>query len=474
MSTETAVAVPQNSDVRCIDEAPSPTESSLAAARERLKGGRNEPCSCGSGRKYKKCCLHVDEDLLRRAAAASTSGVVADAPPGMTAGSGTDRVAPHPKARVMSETDRRLDELWRGFDSLSQPSAVQMDELLEGLLALPPEATEWNDVLHTFAQKGYPDLPAVFRKIAAGVPHTRETGMSYFYWAAAEIFTRHGFDALLREVVAGYAKLDAHGYDADALVHIEDIVLAGRFEAEALDLAEHFLPIVRADGGLMPYAAVEKCNLVFQLRAGIALRGEQHAATSPQAVAEALGRDLEEDIEREAIDGAARVACDAADPEWTRARFELVTCDIRESEQAWQDCLRMYDTLLRVAREAWRVDGIPPGWAFVGLSRLLASVYRAQNQHEMKRKKNKKDRTQPQTGNLLHYLTPSGMEQRIARACPDMLGVNVARARILVEAHTVLLDFAGRHGLVTDGDAAATRTELVRLRGVLAADDTDA
>lgn len=57
MSTETAVAVPQNSDVRCIDEAPSPTESSLAAARERLKGGRNEPCSCGSGRKYKKCCF---------------------------------------------------------------------------------------------------------------------------------------------------------------------------------------------------------------------------------------------------------------------------------------------------------------------------------------------------------------------------------------------------------------------------------
>ena len=28
--------------------------------------GRNEPCHCGSGKKYKKCCLHRDEDERRR------------------------------------------------------------------------------------------------------------------------------------------------------------------------------------------------------------------------------------------------------------------------------------------------------------------------------------------------------------------------------------------------------------------------
>jgi hypothetical protein len=30
--------------------------------------GRNEPCPCGSGRKYKKCCLskHEEEELLRQ------------------------------------------------------------------------------------------------------------------------------------------------------------------------------------------------------------------------------------------------------------------------------------------------------------------------------------------------------------------------------------------------------------------------
>jgi hypothetical protein len=34
-----------------------------------VKVGRNEPCHCGSGKKYKKCCLAADEELLRDASA---------------------------------------------------------------------------------------------------------------------------------------------------------------------------------------------------------------------------------------------------------------------------------------------------------------------------------------------------------------------------------------------------------------------
>lgn len=74
---------------------------------------------------------------------------------------------------------------------------------------------------------------------------------------------------------------------------------------------------------------------------------------------------------------------------------------------------------------------------------MLESVYRAQNRDETKRKRNQKGRSQP--GNLLDFLTLSGMEERIARACPDLLGVNVARAQILVDAHTVLLDLSLIH-----------------------------
>jgi hypothetical protein len=34
--------------------------------------GRNEPCHCGSGRKYKQCCLDKDESAARAAYAKAT------------------------------------------------------------------------------------------------------------------------------------------------------------------------------------------------------------------------------------------------------------------------------------------------------------------------------------------------------------------------------------------------------------------
>src|SRR5262245_56347661 len=34
--------------------------------------GRNDPCHCGSGKKYKKCCLEKDEEARRKEAAPPT------------------------------------------------------------------------------------------------------------------------------------------------------------------------------------------------------------------------------------------------------------------------------------------------------------------------------------------------------------------------------------------------------------------
>jgi len=34
------------------------------AARE--LPGRNDPCACGSGRKWKKCCLSMQDDMLHQ------------------------------------------------------------------------------------------------------------------------------------------------------------------------------------------------------------------------------------------------------------------------------------------------------------------------------------------------------------------------------------------------------------------------
>ena len=465
-SARTILGYPTAAIERLLRESPagSTSDSRLSAARERLKSGRNEPCLCGSGRKYKKCCLRADEELVRQMTAARQTEAIEHvepaAPPAETA------IGEDPDGRYESRLPRklgsRLDALWKAFDAVSQPTAAQMDALLGELLALPPEATAWNDLFHEFAKRNHPDLHAVFRRIAAAVPHTKKTGMAFFYWGAAEEFSGNNLSALLPELVDGFCRLDRHSYDADALVHIEDCLVAGHFEAEALRLAEHFLPVEREDGGLMPYAVPDTCTLIFQLRVGIALRSGPHAAASPQALAQALGRDIEEEIDAEAIAHAARVVCEPDSRcAWTRAHFELATGDMRTSDRAWQECLRLYDTLIGVAREAWRCEGFPPGCAYLGLSRLLESVYSALAEAGEKRKKN------PQRNNLLDYLNPGGMESRLARSCRDLLGVNEPRARILLDAQEILLRFAVRHQLIADADAAATRAELARLRGML-------
>lgn len=439
-------------------------DSRLSAARERLKSRRNDPCPCGSGRKYKRCCLRSDEELVRQMTAAPQTEAIGNVDPAVAPAETV--IGEDPDGRYDSELPpevrSRLNALWRAFDAVSQPTAAQMDELLGELLASRPEATGWNELLHEFAQRNHPDLHAVFRRITAAVPHTKEAGMAFFYWAAAEEFAGNNLSALLPELVDGFCRLDRHSYDADALAHIEDYLLAGHFEAEALRLAEHFLPIEREDGGLMPYAVPRTCDLIYQLRVGIALRSGPHGAASLEAVAHALGRDIEEEIDAEAIAHAARVIREPdSSSAWTRAHFALVTGDIRTSDRAWQECLRLYGTLIGVARDAWRCESFPPGCAFLGLSRLIESVYSARAEAGEKRKK------KPIRDNLLDYLNPGGMEARLAWSCRDVLGVNEPCARILLDAQEVLLRFAVRHQLIADAGAAATRAELARLHGVL-------
>lgn len=360
----------------------------------------------------------------------------------------------------MSKRESKTAKTWRELEILSQPTVGQMDHLLGQLLALPPEpqaGASWHDVLHRFSQLKHPDLPGVFRRIAAAVPHTQKTGMAIFYWAAAGIFTQHGLPQMLPEVATGFRRLDAGSYDADALVYVEDYLMAGDFEAEALALAERFLPIERADDTLMPDAVPQQCNLIFELRAGRALRdGASHAA-SPDALARDLRQDIEKEIHEDIARQAATIATDSAPVlVWTRPQFDLVAGDISTDDKAWQDCQRMFGMLVRVAQEAWHHDARPPGCALQGLTHMLKSVFRWKYQCDNKMK-NSGD-------NLLDYLDPSSLEGRLVESCRSMININEPRAWMFLDAHTHLLHSAARHELLTPAEIAQTGLALSSLR----------
>jgi hypothetical protein len=355
------------------------------------------------------------------------------------------------------ETQRRLDELWEAFEAWSKPTTEQMDTFLSHLLELPAEATDWSDLFHRFARAEHPELPAIFRRIAKNVAHTKEAGLAFFYWGVAEEMSRRGQRQLLPEVAAEFRKLDLASYDADALWHMMDWLLAENFEAETLALAEHFLPILRSDDGLMPYSMPQICNLIFELRAGAQLRDDNTLEPGLKRRTEELCRNLEEEIHPDTARAAADVIANRSPAmAGSRAEFDLVLGDVEEDTKAWEDCLSLFRTLMHVAREAWRFEQRSPGCALRGLVLMLNSVCDALDSGGKKSKKAAR--------NLLDHLLPAGLEARLVRSCRDLIGVNEPRARLMLDAHEVLLRFATRHQLLSEPDIARSRQELERLK----------
>jgi len=81
--------------------------------------GRNDPCHCGSGRKYKHCCLEKDEAKARTARAKAAAKAVKAA-------------APVEDAAVPRKAQKpRTDQPWKrsainthGFQRMSSPRKV--------------------------------------------------------------------------------------------------------------------------------------------------------------------------------------------------------------------------------------------------------------------------------------------------------------------------------------------------------------
>ena len=58
--------------------------------------GRNDACHCGSGRKYKRCCLDKDEAAAQAARARAEADAPAEAPPDPAAGKPVQQRPPTP------------------------------------------------------------------------------------------------------------------------------------------------------------------------------------------------------------------------------------------------------------------------------------------------------------------------------------------------------------------------------------------
>ena len=199
------------------------------------------------------------------------------------------------------------DRIWNDFDRVADPSMEQMDAFLDALLALPPEATMWSEVFEILARKKHADLPGAFRRIVALVPATKATQLNYLYWDAIEHYVKGRRVDLIPEVVAHFCRLDRDTYDIEALHHSLFWILAAGCDAEALALAEHFLPITGSDADLLPHALDESQQMVFDLRVAVRLRERTASGGEPATIAHDWIRNFEDIFHRDFVQRAAEV-----------------------------------------------------------------------------------------------------------------------------------------------------------------------
>ena len=93
------------------------------------KVGRNDPCPCGSGLKYKKCCMHVHETAL----------------------AGMDPEAVQKRRQHEQEKGRRDKQVKKGYALLTRGDYLGAHKHARGCLERYPEDDRFHDILATAA-----------------------------------------------------------------------------------------------------------------------------------------------------------------------------------------------------------------------------------------------------------------------------------------------------------------------------------
>ena len=86
--------------------------------------GRNDPCPCGSGRKYKQCCLAKDEAAAREARAKQAAESKPEAAPEAPAPAAGGGAAARPPRHQTQQPWKKGNVNARGFQRMSAPRKV--------------------------------------------------------------------------------------------------------------------------------------------------------------------------------------------------------------------------------------------------------------------------------------------------------------------------------------------------------------
>ena len=203
-----------------------------------MKAGRNDPCPCGSGKKYKKCCLAKDQVVSAGRTAAVPPPPSSAAPPRPV-----PFLTPHPKsarptapARAakapappppLDPVTERGKSRWREFESQNGEGriAVFFDTLEDAEVMTDELAFEMLSLLHTDAVKsgGHTRFAECVGALRERRPDVFDEGAHYYLsWCLQDALaeSRHEAVASLAQelaALAGRGGIDNFNRAADAL-----------------------------------------------------------------------------------------------------------------------------------------------------------------------------------------------------------------------------------------------------------------
>lgn len=397
------------------------------------KRGRNDPCPSGQPIKFKKCLANHPQ-------------LHADALPAAVWWVCSRWIGPRPPA-------------WELLDSLPETVPVpakKVTAMLDELLHDAPEDIAWADLLMRLRNGRYPDLAGVFRRIDRELPaDTKERDKAYFYWGASEALDNPD---LLREVAAGFMRLDGDSYDADALLHVEDRLLSEGLEEETLQLAQRFLPIMEADDSLLPHAVPELTHRILYLRLGRLMRQPSGGMIDPERIMRDALAGLPDHFGRGPLRKGVEILFGLA-PESKVKPEDLSLVLPARKKISEKERFRTWNTLLRAVREAFLIDGGAPGQALCTMYLLLEAA-----DDDLERKG--REGVEP-VRNLADLPGYEDLDGFLARASRQFVSIDRSKAKLLLIAVRILTRFLARHEVVDAAMAQTAEIELDRLTGLL-------
>lgn len=213
--------------------------------RATARVGRNEPCPCGSGKKYKKCCFEKDQERLRHST--SVEGVT------------DEELEAAPEAHLSAESFARLP--WEHLDRID-PSKLP-EPLLKPYFERLLDMEILDRTVDEFEKVGYPEtLHAAWRTTALRAAAHQQTDLveRLVELRRNACFDDEGLDDLIlfslrEEDPAGWlALLDeqmdsalAHNDDPNLLMHLAQATAYSKYPAIGVFVCRSVAPLLEPE-----------------------------------------------------------------------------------------------------------------------------------------------------------------------------------------------------------------------------------